>query len=242
MRIHCLQHVAHEGPGTLREWAALHGYHINFTMLFEADPTWPDESEFDLLLVMGGFMNVDEEQKFPWLKKEKEFIKESLQNDKQVVGICLGAQLLASALGKPVYPGSEKEIGFFSLHFHEDALNHPLFKHFAAIYPAFHWHGDTFDLPEGAQLIASTEVCKNQAFVIEKEQGYKGAVAYKALALQFHLEMDEQGIEAMMETDGEELKQGGALVQSADEIRKGYDWLSTNCSDLFILMDKFIGL
>ena len=114
MRIHCLQHVAHEGPGTLREWAALHGYHINFTMLFEADPTWPDESEFDLLLVMGGFMNVDEEQKFPWLKKEKEFIKESLQNDKQVVGICLGAQLLASALGKPVYPGSEKEIGFCS--------------------------------------------------------------------------------------------------------------------------------
>ena len=67
-------------------------------------------------------------------------------------------------------------------------------------------------------------------------------MAYKALALQFHLEMNEQGIEAMMETDGEELKQGGALVQSADEIRKGYDWLSTNCRDLFILMDKFIGL
>jgi len=242
MRIHCLQHVLHEGPGTLTEWAALHGYHISFTRLFETDPQWPDENEFDLLLVMGGFMNVDEVQKFPWLRKEKEIIKNAMQFGKQVVGICLGAQLLASALEKPVYPGKEKEIGFFSLHFNEAALSHSLFRHFSDVYPAFHWHGDTFDLPEGAQLMASTEVCSNQAFVIAEKRTNEEAPKYRALGLQFHLEMDEQGIECMIKMDEEELMQGGALVQSADEIRKGYEWLSNNRRDLFMLMDKFIGL
>jgi len=244
MRIHCFQHVVHEGPGTLLEWASLHGYTVRYTNFFESPAVLPSFDEFDLLLIMGGFMNVDEERKFPWLKLEKVFIQQALEKKKQVVGICLGSQLLAAALGSRVYPAGQKEIGFFPVFFNANALAHPLFGHFKSSYPVFHWHGDTFDLPADALVAASTPPCSNQAFLIENKIQKNGEQVheYRALGLQFHPEMNEESLEVMSEADKHEIDEGGPRVQTVEEIRKGYTYLAQNKRDLFQLMDKFIGL
>lgn len=246
MRIHCLQHVSHEGPGTITEWASLHGDPISFTYLFDPEYRFPEMEDFDFLLVMGGFMNVDEESRFAWLRAEKDFILRAFEQEKKILGICLGSQLLAAALGSRVYKSNEKEIGFYPLHFNTNALAHPLFNHFSETYPVFHWHGDSFELPGDSILMASTAGCLNQAFLVEVESSIgtkeKEEKQYRAIGLQFHLEMNEESLEAMVTADKKELEEGGRKVQGEEEIRKGYKWLSQNRQDLFVLLDKFIGL
>ncbi|MDB5211201.1 MAG: type 1 glutamine amidotransferase, partial [Sediminibacterium sp.] len=199
MRIHCLQHVAFETPGTISEWAELNNCSITYTYLFEDRCSFPSLTEFDVLLIMGGYMNVDEEEKFNWLKREKLFIKDSIDAGKKILGICLGAQLVASVLHCAVYPGKEKEIGFFPVNFSKHVLDDHLFEHFKSPYTLFHWHGDTFDLPENAMVIASTDVCKHQAYFIHPN----------ILGLQFHLEMDETIIEQLLLHEGAELNEDG---------------------------------
>src|SRR5436305_1218026 len=117
MQIHCFQHVAFETPATILEWIDQHDHSINYTYFFEKDHTLPVLEEVDCLLVMGGPMNVDEEEKFPWLKEEKQMIRQAIDAGKKVIGICLGSQLIAAALNKKVYAGKEKEIGFFPVTF-----------------------------------------------------------------------------------------------------------------------------
>ncbi|HZX59696.1 MAG TPA: amidotransferase [Mucilaginibacter sp.] len=230
MRIHCLQHVAFETPGTILDWAALHGHEISYTYFFEKNCSLPSLTDFDLLLIMGGYMNVDEEEKFSWLKQEKRFIKDSIDAGKKLLGICLGSQLIASALHCAVYKGKEKEIGFFPVQFSEAALRNSVFDHFSSPYTLFHWHGDTFDLPENAGVIASTDVCKHQAYFI----------APNILGLQFHIEMNETIIEQLLLHEGDELMEDGKYIQSVDEIRSGYGYLEKNKEDLFLLLDKFL--
>jgi GMP synthase-like glutamine amidotransferase len=229
MRIHCLQHVAFETPATIAEWAEQNAHSISYSYLFEKEVSLPPLSDFDALLVMGGSMNVDEEEKFPWLKQEKAFIKHAVDGGKQIIGICLGSQLLANVLGSKVYKGKEKEIGFFPLTFSVDAQNNALFDHFAQDYTLFHWHGDTFDLPEDAVLMASTAACKNQAYLING----------KILGLQFHLEMNGTALEQMLFHDGGELNEKGVYIQSIEEIRGGYTFLEQNRRDMFVLLNKF---
>jgi GMP synthase-like glutamine amidotransferase len=229
MNIHCLQHVSFEGPGTIAEWAAEKHHAISYTCFFEKEFSLPSINNFDVLLIMGGYMNVDEEEKFPWLTEEKQFIKQAIDAGKKVIGICLGSQLIAAALGGKVYAGKEKEIGFFQVQFTKEAYGNALFSHFKNPYNVFHWHGDTFDLPAGAQLIASTEVCKNQAFLISD----------KVLAFQFHFEMNETVIEDMLLHDGHELAEAGKFIMSKEEMKKSYYHLQQNKSDLFMLLDKF---
>jgi GMP synthase-like glutamine amidotransferase len=229
MQIHCFQHLAYESPGSILDWAAAHGHGMDFTRFYEPDPMFPGLGQVDLLLVLGGFMNVDQEKDFPWLRAEKGYIRKAVDAGKKVLGICLGAQLIAAALGSKVYPAREKEIGFFPVRFSEAASKHPMFSHFSADDPLFHWHGDTFDLPAGARLMASTESCPNQAF----------AISDQVVGLQFHPEMTPETIEAMLQHDGHELAGGGARVQGPAEIRKGYHWLAQNKKDLFRMMDGF---
>ena len=230
MRIHCLQHVVFESPGTILAWAGMNGYVIINTNFFEPDFQLPSLLDFDILLIMGGYMNVDEEESFPWLKQEKQLVKEAIANGKKVIGICLGAQLIASSLGCKVYKGKEKEIGFFPVQFSDEARSLSYFSHFTNPYTLFHWHGDTFDLPLGAVLVASTEVCPHQAFLIGEQ----------VLGLQFHLETNEEMIELMMANDGNELLEGGNYIQSSVEIRGGYTFLKRNREDIFVLLNKFI--
>jgi GMP synthase-like glutamine amidotransferase len=229
MKIHCLQHVAYENPGTILEWAALNKHSITYTHFFKKKYFLPTPADFDMLLIMGGYMNVDEEEKFRWLKDEKELIRKSVDAGKKVIGICLGSQLIASALGSKVYKGKEKEIGFFPIHFTQGALSHPLFEHFKNPYTVFHWHGDTFDLPASATLIASTDVCRNQAFLVGKN----------VLALQFHFEMNEDTVEGMILHDGNELNEKGSFIATADEIFSNYPCLEQNKKDLFEMLNKY---
>jgi GMP synthase-like glutamine amidotransferase len=231
MIIHCLQHVPYETPGSIALWAAAGGHAITCTHLYEKDIQLPGLHEFDMLLVMGGYMNVDEEEGFPWLAAEKALIRLAVENGKKVLGICLGSQLIVSALGGRVYANAVKEIGFYPVQFTGEALQHPFFSHFQNPYPVFHWHGDTFDLPGSGLLLASTPACHHQAYIIDN----------RVLGLQFHFEMTEPVIEAMLRHDGHELDETGPYIQTAQVIRQGYGHLQQNRQDMFTLLDKFAG-
>ena len=230
MRIHCLQHASYEKPGTIMEWSEINGHSISYSHMYQGENDFPDMGLFDVLLIMGGAMNVDEEERLPWLRAEKEFILQAIKAGKKCIGICLGAQLIATALSERVYQNEEKEIGIYPVNFTDAALKHELFRHLKNPYPVLHWHGDTFDLPDAAVLIASSEVCRNQAYM----------VGNRILAFQFHFEMHAQLLEEFIDNDGFELEEKGRYIQSADEIRKNAEQLERNKNDLFIIMDNFL--
>ena len=136
-------------------------------------------------MVLGGPMNVDQVDRFPHLQTEVEAIQDALDRDIPVLGICLGAQLIARALGAPVGPAVRKEIGWYDVCVSEPGLGDPLLSNFAPTERIFQWHGDTFDIPRGAEHLASSTLCPNQAFRYGK----------KVYGLQFHLEVDAPLIE-----------------------------------------------
>lgn len=159
-----LRHVAFETLGTLetlfaqRKWASSY-VDVPTTDLGTFDPLKPD-----LLVVLGGPINVNDDANYPFLAQETEILKKRLAADKPTLGICLGAQLIARALGAKVYPGQAKEIGWGPLLLTAAGQASPV-KYLAAQHTfMFHWHGDTFDLPQGAVLLAGTEACLHQAF------------------------------------------------------------------------------
>jgi len=177
MRIHVLQHVDFEDPGAIRLWAEARGDELVVTRL-DADEIPPALEAFDLLVVMGGPMNIDEEEAYPWLAAEKQVIRAAVDAGKGVLGICLGAQLLCSVLGGTVTRGEHAEIGWQPVTLTAEGAAHPLFAGFPETFMGFHWHGDTFSIPEGAVWAAKSPGCAHQAFV----------VGDRAAALQFHLE------------------------------------------------------
>lgn len=183
LRIHFLQHVAFEGPGSIGEWIRERGHRSSFTRLYE-DEALPDTASLDWLVVMGGPMGVYDEDRFPWLKREKFFIENCIRGGKPVIGICLGAQLIAAVLGARVYHNSHREIGWFPVTVTGDARQRPPFRGFPDEVTVFHWHGDTFDLPAGALHCAASKACENQMFL------YGTGV----LGIQFHFEVTEKGI------------------------------------------------
>lgn len=192
MRVHYLQHVPFEGLGSIAPWLKAAGYQVSATKLYESTML-PSQDKFDLLIIMGGPMSVNDEDRFPWLRTEKQFIRHSIESGKAVLGICLGAQLIASALGESVFPNRRKEIGWFPVS-GEMTAKESVFR-FPASMEVFHWHGETFDLPEGAQLLASSEACQNQAFQFGRA----------VIGLQFHLETTPESAQAIVTNCREEL-------------------------------------
>jgi GMP synthase-like glutamine amidotransferase len=229
MHIHCLQHVSFENPGTILEWISNNNHAITYTYFFKENPVLPALDSFDALLILGGYMNMNEEEKFPWLKDEKVFIKNVINSNKKIFGICLGSQLLANVLGAKVFKGSEKEIGFFPITFSNEAKSNSIFNHFENETVLFHWHGDTFEIPENAVRVASSEAFENQGFMIEN----------RILAFQFHIEMDEKIIEALLENEPKEWNEKGNYIQNAKMIRSNFKNLNQNKIDFFKLLDNF---
>ena len=204
MRAHCLQHVLFEGLGCIEPWLLAAQYEITYTRLHEA-AEFPDGEAVDLLVVLGGPMSVNDEAAFPWLAPEKQFIRHAIEAGTPVLGLCLGAQLIANALGARVSRNREKEIGWFPVEA-TPADGTALFR-FPPSIEVFHWHGETFDLPPGAVRLARSTGCENQAFQFGRS----------ALALQFHLETTPAAVRAMVKHCGAEL-QPARYVQSAAEI------------------------
>jgi GMP synthase (glutamine-hydrolysing) len=229
LRIHCFQHVIHEGLGSIEEWIALNGHSLTSTNFFKGEKL-PETSDIDWLIVMGGPMNVDDEEQFPWLADEKKFIRKVIDTGKTVVGICLGSQLVSSALGARVYRNREKEIGWFDIELTPGAQSGKFFFGMGGRIKVFHWHGDTFDLPENAIHLAYSEACKNQAYI------YKD----KVLALQFHLELTQNSLKKMIDFGSKELN-SGKYVQTEQELLKYSQLIDENRKILFTLLNRLAG-
>ena len=228
MRIHYIQHVHFEPPANIFRWAEKKGYSIRGTKLF-LNEKLPDINDFDLLVIMGGPMGVYDEDKFPWLNNEKRFIEKAIKEGKKILGICLGAQLIADVLGAKVYKNKHKEIGWFPVYKTNEAENSEVFKDFPDSFTAFHWHGDTFDIPEGAIHTARSEACENQAFE------YEGRI----IGLQFHLETNIESAQALIQNSVDELMEKGDYIQSPEEmLSKGQNFKEIE-KLLFNMLDKF---
>ncbi|MEW7972283.1 MAG: gamma-glutamyl-gamma-aminobutyrate hydrolase family protein [Candidatus Thiodiazotropha endolucinida] len=204
MRAHYLQHVPFEDLGSIDNWLKRSGYEITRTRLYESEEL-PGIESVDLLVIMGGPMSVNDDQDFPWLVEEKEFIKKVIESGKPVLGICLGAQLIACSLGAEVFSNSVKEIGWIPIRA-ADSDNPSVFL-FPEETDVFHWHGETFNLPMGATRIAESAACKNQAYQIGKH----------VIGLQFHLETTPASAQAIVENCRDELVEG-EYIQTAKEI------------------------
>jgi GMP synthase-like glutamine amidotransferase len=176
MRAHVFQHVPFEGPGSIGPRLEARGWLVGVTRLFQ-DHELPNAAEIDFLIVMGGPMSVNDEQVLPWLVPEKRFIGDMITRGKPVLGVCLGAQMIANVLGSKVYPNAEKEIGWFPIQSTASG-HHGRVLRFPDECVVFHWHGETFDLPAGAVQLATSAACRNQAFQFGSN----------VIGLQFHLE------------------------------------------------------
>jgi GMP synthase (glutamine-hydrolysing) len=174
---------------------------------FHLGDSIPSIHEFDWLIVMGGPMGVYDELQYPWLTEEKTFIRRSIDAGKIVLGICLGAQLIADALGAKVFKNEFREIGWFPIERKLKATDSKLANVFPDTLEVFHWHGDTFEIPQGAKLLASSEACRNQGFIIDS----------RVLCLQFHLETNSESAATLIQNCGGELD-GSKYVQSVAEM------------------------
>jgi GMP synthase-like glutamine amidotransferase len=202
MRARVLQHVPYESPGSIATALRSLGAIVETTRLFAADAL-PSAADVDLVVVMGGPMSVNDEHEFPWLVGEKALVAEAIASERAAIGVCLGAQLIASALGYRVYPNREREIGWFPIAPTREGRQSGLMIDG----PVFHWHGETFDLPAGATLLASSTGCVNQAF----------SLGPRVLGLQFHLEVTPSDVRNMVEHGRDELAPS-QFVQSEVEI------------------------
>jgi GMP synthase-like glutamine amidotransferase len=228
LRIHYFQHVEYEGLGSIEEWISSSGHSLSSTRFFE-ETRLPELSDFDWLIVMGGAMSVNDEQQFPWLADEKRFIRQAVDAGKTVLGICLGSQLVSAALGAKVYKNNEKEIGWFDIELTCLGKSNSLFSESGSRLKVFHWHGDTFDLPENAIHLFYSEGCKYQAYI------YKDRV----LALQFHLEMTTNSLKAMIEYGRQELNPA-RYIQTEMELLSNSQLIESNRNVLFKLLDRLV--
>jgi len=229
LRIHYFQHVPHEGLGSISEWVSSNGHSLTSTKFFE-DTGLPGVNAIDWLIIMGGPMNINDEEDYPWLADEKRFIHKAIDAGKTVLGICLGSQLLSASLGARVYKNKENEIGWFDVELTPSAQSGEFFSGMGKNLRPFHWHGDTFDLPDGAVHLASSAGCRNQAFIFGN----------KVLGLQFHLEITPDLLLQMIEGGRKELTPG-KYIQSEEEILKYMRLVDSNKKILFILLTRLAG-
>lgn len=204
MRVQVFQHVPFEGPGIIAELLEQKGHRVQITKPF-AGEAFPQPNEADLLVVMGGPMGVKDTERYPWLEDELRWLSQHLKAGKATIGVCLGAQLMAAALGAEVKRNPVAEIGWFPI----EGLPNSSDFNFPSELEVLHWHGDTFDLPEGAVHLAKSRWCTHQAFLWGE----------RAIGLQFHLESSPTGLDQLIVNCRDELVPFTA-VQREEEIRE----------------------
>ena len=225
LRIHIFQHVQFEGPALIGDWAHENNFPVTLTRFFADDPL-PAIRSFDLLIVLGGPMGVNDVHQYPWLQEEIDFLKEILGEKIPVLGICLGAQLIAKALGSSVYRGAHKEIGSFPISVAKDNFPEEVKKQIPADPVVFHWHGDTFDLPENSKILASSTATPHQAFLYNDN----------VIGLQFHLETTEQAMRNLVEHAGDEIV-AGRYIQTSQQMLRTTQYIDDNKILLYALLD-----
>ncbi|HUX84773.1 MAG TPA: gamma-glutamyl-gamma-aminobutyrate hydrolase family protein [Chitinophagaceae bacterium] len=211
LKITCIEHAPFEGPGCMLNWAAPH--RLSRIRIWEGEDPG-DLRDTDLLLLMGGPMGAYEDSGYPWLAREKQWIREMVERGQKVLGICLGAQLIAAALGGKVYPGAQKEIGWFPVFPAPGPAGPSALSEFFSTRPTvFHWHGDTFDLPPGAVHHVQSGACFQQLFSVGKT----------VIGIQFHPEITVADIGEMVRHGAVELEKekDGPWVQGPESLVAG---------------------
>lgn len=207
MRVACISHVFFEGPGSIAEWASSRGHVL--TRYDARTGVFPAAGSFDLLVVLGGPMSTGDVCRHPWLAAERAYLRDRVDAGARVLGICLGAQLLAEAIGGTVRPAHELEIGWYPVTLTAAARKSPWFAGWPETFIAGHWHGDTFDLPEGVVSAAASELTANQAFVARDG---------RAVGLQFHLEWTPEILRSLICSAPEDLMDPGPHVATAEQL------------------------
>ncbi|WP_246070712.1 type 1 glutamine amidotransferase [Paenibacillus kobensis] len=224
LKIRAFRHFAFDDTKAFEQWADLNRHWLCVTDPSDGvDTAWLAET--DVLIVLGGPMSAYDDEKYSWLADEKAFIQLALQQGIKVLGICLGAQMLAELLGGKVYRHSVKEIGWHRIE--RTGETHPWMTSMPEEFYSFQWHGDTFDLPPGAQWLARSGACGHQAF----------AWGDHVMGLQFHWETTPACIEQMLERWAVELIDS-PYIQSAEQIRAEYARSSDSFRLLYALLDR----
>lgn len=180
-----LQHVAHEILGTLNPLLKNHGFRIRYVNFGRHPDLKPTLDGYHGLVILGGPMSVRDTEAYPHLRTEVALIEQALEREMPMLGICLGAQLIAQTLGAEVRQNRYKEIGWYDVAPTDEGREDPMFAHFRGVERIFQWHGDTFDIPRGARHLATSAACANQAY----------RYGERVYGLQFHLEVDEAMID-----------------------------------------------
>ncbi len=230
MKIHCLEHVGFEGPAYIQQWAEEKGFELIQTPLY-LEEIMPSTQSIDMLVVMGGPMSVGDVKHHPWLREEKEYLINVINAGIPVLGICLGAQLIADVLGARVYRNREKEIGWFEVELTPQAIQSRLFQGLPARFTPYHWHGDTFDIPEQAHPLATNLATVNQGFFLDE----KGK---KVVALQFHLESTPHSIHEICTNAADELKEAGPYIQTSAEMQSHPELVKNSNTIMKKLLDN----
>jgi GMP synthase (glutamine-hydrolysing) len=227
MRALVLQHIECEPPGVYEDVLVERGVEIERVELDRGEPL-PPWRDVDAVIAMGGPMSVNDDADHPWLTDEKRAIAEAVRAGVPFWGVCLGVQLLAASLGARVYPGPQSEVGLMPVTLSEEALADPVFAGLPREVLTLQWHGDTFDLPEGATVLAGSPVCPNQAF----------RWGERAYGVQFHLEVStemakEWAAVPAYEESLERVKGPGALPRLIGELEEAAEGMRTRGRTLF---------
>ena len=228
MKLHYFQHVPFEGLSLIEDWANARGHTLLATKFYEKHII-PEIDSYDVLIIMGGPMSVHDDGVYPWLKEEKEHISKAIKAGKHILGVCLGAQLIANVLGAKVSNAPVKEIGWFPIAWSDATMGHKIIAGLNAAMSVFHWHGEQFDIPKNAIHLASSKACPNQAFLYNE----------KVLGLQFHLEMNEAAIDKIIENCSDEITTPSPTIQSAETIKEKISNMTSCQAALFKLLDNW---
>ncbi|TDT71871.1 GMP synthase-like glutamine amidotransferase [Hypnocyclicus thermotrophus] len=225
MNIFCIKHVSFEDPGIIENWAIKNNYTFKYIKMYE-NYKLPNINDIDILVILGGPMNIYEEKQYPFLKEEKTFIKQVINANKKIIGICLGAQLIADLLGSKVVKNKEKEIGWFNV---KKVSNHKFLYNVPTEFKTMHWHGDKFLIPDKAEKIFESEACDNQGFIFNN-----------IIALQFHLEMKKENIISIIDNSNDELTENKNYIQSKNQILNQLENIEINNKIMQTILENFI--
>lgn len=232
MRMHVICHVPFEGPGYIAKWAEERGHAL--TQSFALCEEFPPVDEADFLVLMGGPMAADDNEGNPWLLAEKRYVISAVERGTTVLGVCLGAQIVAEAAGGQVARNDEPEIGWYPVTLTHAGQEDPVFSAFPDGLVVGHWHGDTFELPLGVAPTLTSEATFNQAFSL---------MGGRIVGLQFHLEWSEEDLRAVINACPEDFRVKAEWVSSAQEFADQAAVRVPACqAALFELLDRMQSL